>query len=146
MVSTRELKEMEFFKDFHESELSELASLASHTRWKEGETIFHAGTPAGTLYLLRVGTILLCFPNGRSMPLRDGGHAIGWSSLVSPFRYTATAVCLSEVRLYEFSGRELYRLIQMNAAFGQKLMQKIAQIMEQRNHYRQGTPVNIRQE
>lgn len=146
MVSTRELKEMEFFNGFQESELSDLASIASHTRWKEGETIFHAGSPAGALYLLRVGTILLCFPSGRSMPLRDAGHAIGWSSLVSPFRYTASAVCLSEVRLYEFSGRELYRLIQMNATFGQKLMRKIAEIMEQRSHYRQGTAVNMQQQ
>ncbi len=143
MVSTRELRETEFLRDFHESELSDLAGIAAHTRWKEGETIFHAGALAAALYLLRVGTILLCFPNGRSMPLRDEGHAVGWSSLVSPFRYTATAVCLSDVRLYEFSGRELYRLIQMNALFGQRLMQKIAQIMEQRDRYRRGTPVSF---
>lgn len=141
MVSTRELRELVFFKDLQESELTALASIASHTRWNEGETIFHAGTPAAYLYMLRGGTILLCFPNGRSLPLRNEGHAIGWSSLVSPFRYTATALCLSDVRLYQFSGRELYRLIQMDAAFGQRLMHKIAQIMEQRKLYRQGKSI-----
>jgi CRP-like cAMP-binding protein len=146
MVSTRELRELDFFKDFQESELAALASIASHIRWAEGETIFHAGTPAAYLYMLRAGTILLCFLNGRSLPLRDEGHAIGWSSLVSPFRYTATALCLSDVRLYQFSGRELYRLIQMDAAFGQRLLHKIARIMEQRKLYRQGKSTNRRQE
>ncbi|MDY0040329.1 MAG: cyclic nucleotide-binding domain-containing protein [Desulforhabdus sp.] len=144
MVSTRELRELDFFKDFQESELAALASIASLTRWNEGEAIFHAGTPATYLYTLKSGTILLCFPNGRSLPLREEGHALGWSSLVSPFRYTATALCLSDVRLYRFSGRELYRLIQMDAAFGQRLMHKIARVMEQRRLYRQGK--SVRQE
>lgn len=143
MVSTRELRELKFFRDFQESELSALASIASNIRWNEGETIFNAGTPAANLYILRTGTILLCFPNGRSLPLRDEGHAIGWSSLVSPFRYTATALCLSAVCLYQFSGRELYRLIQMDAAFGQRIMTKIAHIMDHRNAYRQGKATAI---
>jgi len=136
MVSATELRESEFLKGFTEPELAALASVASHSRWAEGETLFREGSLAGYLYILKSGTILLHFPNGRSLPLRGGGHAIGWSSLVSPFKYTATAVCLTDADLYEFRGRDLYRLIQMDADFGKHLMRKISGIMEERRAYR----------
>lgn len=142
MISTKELRDCDFLQGFSEPELTALASVASQKQWREGETLFQVGAPAVNLYILRSGTILLCFPNGRSMPLRERGQAIGWSSLTSPFKITATAVCLTDVNLYEFPGRELYRLIQMDASFGQRLMQKIAQVMENRKPYRYGKPTS----
>jgi CRP-like cAMP-binding protein len=135
MIDTLELKRCSFFESFSEAELTPLASLAARVQYKEGEVLFHARSPATYLYILRKGTVLLCYPNGRSLPLRNGGQAIGWSSLVSPFQHTATAICLTDVDLYECSADELYRVIQMNANLGQLLMRKVAKIMEERGPY-----------
>ncbi len=141
MIPTKELSDIGLFQDFSETDVTTLASIASHSQWQESETLFRAGSPAVKFYILRSGTILLYFPNGRAVPLRERGQAIGWSSLMSPFYYTATALCLTKVTLYEFTGRELYRLILMNADFGQCLMQKIGDIMERRKPYRVGKPL-----
>jgi len=135
MIETSELKECRFLEDFTESELAALASIGTPTHWKEGETIFQARSPATHLYILKTGSVLLCFPNGRSYAVRHSGWAIGWSSLVSPFHYTASALCLTDTTLYQFPSVELYNLLRMDSNLGYRLMNKITQIMEQRKPY-----------
>jgi CRP-like cAMP-binding protein len=105
------------------------------SHWKEGETLFQVRSFANHLYILKSGSVLLCFPNGRALALRKPGQVIGWSSLVNPFRHTATGVCLTDVDLYEFPREEIYRLIQMDSNFGQSLMQKVMQTMNERKPY-----------
>ncbi|HDM77098.1 MAG TPA: cyclic nucleotide-binding domain-containing protein [Deltaproteobacteria bacterium] len=136
MIDISELKESGYFSDFSDSDLAELAVIGTATHWQEGEIIFQQGSPAKNFFILKKGTVLLCFPSGRSLHLKNGGHGIGWSSLVSPFRYTATGICLTDTTLIQFSGTELYSLIRMNADFGHKLMAKIARTMEERKKYR----------
>lgn len=135
MINPSDLKNFDFPQGFTEAEFDALASVAVPTEWKEGETVFQARSTATRLYLLKTGTILLSFPNGSSLPLINSGHALGWSSMVSPFRYTATAICLTDAVLYEFPAPEMYRLIQMDADLAQRLMHKIAALMEQRRPY-----------
>lgn len=139
MVEIKELVSYPFLEGLTESEIGALASIAVQSNWKEGEEFFRAHTPATNLYLLKSGTVLLCFPSGRSFPIRERGQAIGWSSLVNPFYYTATGLCLTDVSLYQFPGTELYRLIRMDSYLGHRLMHKIAQIMGERKPYRQPT-------
>jgi CRP-like cAMP-binding protein len=135
MIDTLELKRCSFLADFSESELAMMASLAAPNQYREGETIYHAGSSPTFLYILRKGTVLLCYPNGKSLPLRDGGNAFGWSSLFSPYRHTATAVCLTDVDLFEVPTDELYRMIQMHANLGHHLMRKIEEIRNGRKLY-----------
>ncbi len=136
MIDISELKGSRYFADFSDSDLAELAAIGTSTHWREGEIVFQQGSPAKNFFILKKGTVLLCYPGGRSLPLKDEGHGIGWSSLVSPFRYTATGICLTETTLIQFPGTELYSLIRMNADFGHKLMAKIARTMEERKKYR----------
>ncbi len=136
MIDVAELKQNPFLADFNESDIALLAGIAVPTHWKAGESIFSARSPAKYLYILKSGSILLCFPNGRSFAIREPGQLLGWSSLVSPFHYTATGLCLTESTLYQFPNSELYQLFRMDASLGQKVMQKIASIMHERKPYR----------
>jgi len=138
MVPTADLISLQFLEDFQESYLEALASIGAPSHWKEGETLFHARSPAQQLYLLKSGSVLLYFPDGRALAVRDPGQALGWSSLVNPFRHTATGLCLTDVDLYQFPREELYRLLQMDADFGQALMRKIVVTMHQRRPYHRG--------
>ncbi len=137
MIDISELKESAYFDGFSDSAFAELASIGTSLHWAEGELVFEYGGPAKNFFIMKSGSVLLYYPSGRSIYLKDRGHGLGWSSLVSPFRYTATAVCLTETNLIQFPGTELYSLIRMNADFGHKLMQKIAKTMEERKKYRE---------
>ncbi|HDL90570.1 MAG TPA: cyclic nucleotide-binding domain-containing protein [Thermodesulforhabdus norvegica] len=136
MISVNELKKCEFFRDFDDSELVQLAKLAFPSRWNEGELIFRSKTPAQHLYTLKKGAILLAYPNGRSIVVEKPGDTLGWSTLVSPFYHTATAICLTPVELIGFSKKDLFTLMQMDANLAQRIVQKIIPVMQQRRPYR----------
>lgn len=136
MISVNALKKCVFFRDFDDSELVRLANLATPSRWKEGEVIFHAKMPAQYLYTLKLGAVLLAYPNGRGLVVDTPGEALGWSTLVSPYHYTATAICLTDVDLIDFSRNDLFDLMRMDAHLGQKIVQKLIPIMHKRRPYR----------
>jgi len=136
MAESTELRKYEFFDEFSDSQLASLASIAISSDWMEGEILFQRGLSATSIYVLKAGTVLLWFPDGRSFPIRHAGSAIGWSALVSPFQYTASARCLTNVGLYQFPGASVYDLLRMDMSLGQQLMNKIAEIMKERKPYR----------
>ncbi|SFM81468.1 Crp/Fnr family transcriptional regulator [Thermodesulforhabdus norvegica] len=140
MISVNTLKKCRFFREFEDSELLKLARLAIPSQWNEGEVIFRAKSPAQYLYTLKKGAVLLAYPNRRSLIVDTPGEAIGWSTLVSPFHYTATAICLTDVDLIAFSRNDLFDLIRMDAQLGHKIVQKVISIMHARRAYhRAGT-------
>ncbi len=135
MIEIAELKSCKLLEELSDYELSLLSSIGSPTNWSEGEILFRAGALSKSFYILKKGTVLLCFPNGRSLPIREEGELIGWTALVSPFRHIATGLCLVECSLFQFPGIEIYNLFRMNANLGYQLMKKVADIMEQRKRY-----------
>ncbi len=146
MISVNTLKRCTFFRDFDDQELLELAKLAVPSRWSEGETIFRARTPAQYLYTLKKGAVLLAYPNGRSIIVEEPGGTIGWSTLVSPFHYTATAICLTDVELVGFARKDLFALMQMDAGLAQKIIQKITPVMQRRRPYHRGRSIKEAEE
>jgi len=135
MIEIAELKSCKLLEDLSDYELSLLSSVGSPTSWSEGEILFRAGSLSKDFYILKSGTVLLCFPNGRSLPIRGEGELIGWTALVSPFRHIATGLCLTECSLLQFPGMEIYNLFRMNANLGYHLMRKVADIMVERKKY-----------
>ncbi len=136
MSSNDRLQRKGFLANFTEPEVETLMSIATKSSWREGETLFRARAAATHLYILRTGTILLVYPNGRSFPVRNGYQAIGWSTLVSPYHYTATGLCLTDVALFQLSRGDLFDLLRMDAGLGHRLMNEIARLMHERKPYR----------
>lgn len=136
MVEVSELRQSPFLEDVPESDIQQLARIAVITNFREGEILFQVNHPARHLYLLKSGSVLLCFPNGRSLVVRKSGQALGWSSLVSPFYHTATGICLTDSVFYQFSNAELFELFRMNTALTSRIMAKIEIVIQERKPYR----------
>ena len=136
MVEVSELKQSPFLEDVPESDIQQLARIALITNFREGEMLFQANHPARYFYLLKSGSVLLCFPSGRSLVIRESGQPLGWSSLVSPLHHTATGICLTDSVFYQFSNAELFELFRMNTGLGSRIMAKIEAVIQQRKPYR----------
>ncbi|ROQ93475.1 Crp/Fnr family transcriptional regulator [Desulfosoma caldarium] len=136
MVEVSELAQSPFLADIPESDIQQLAQIAILSNFHEGTVLFQAKQPARSLFILKSGAVLLCFPSGRALVVRQTGQALGWSSLVSPLHYTATGICLADSVFYEFRNAELFDLFRMNTPLASRIMAKIEAVMQERKPYR----------
>jgi CRP-like cAMP-binding protein len=132
VIPIEEIQKYEIFAELGFAELKLLANLAETRHAGEGEEIIRAGLPARTLYILQHGDLMVGFPDGRAVTIHTPGRVVGWSALGSPSRYTASVTCLTDCTLIAFSGSELVRLVQRNAALGTKIMGKISLVLKRR--------------
>ena len=141
MMSTdiRSLKSLDFFVNLNFGELEQIAPLIHLTKVTEGEVLTRKGETARTFFIVLSGNFMLSFKEERSFTLHNKGNIIGWSTLVTPFRYKGTAIALTDGMVLSMPGQEFLRLIQSNSELAGKIMQKINKIISERIPYVTGT-------
>jgi len=132
------LKSLDFFADLNFGELEQIAPLMHLMKVTEGEVLTRKGELARTFFIILSGNFMLSFKEERSFTLHNKGNIIGLSTVVSPFRYTGTAIALTDGLVLLMQGQEFLRLIQSNSALGDKIMRKINKIVSERMPYMTG--------
>ncbi len=140
-VTPESLQRFELFTEFTDEDLAELAKLCTEKHCSHGAKLIEEGDPADRLYLVLDGKLSLekRVQLGRSgssrkatISIRGPGNAIGWSSLVEPWTYTLSAVCIEPCRLLVIEGRDIRCFGADNPEAGLKLMNAIARIVRGR--------------
>ncbi len=131
-IDTKTLKSIELFENLEGDEFGQVAGVLHPTQVAEGETIMRRGDPAQMFYIILTGNYMVYFKGGHAFTLHKLGDVIGWSTVVTPFAYTATTVALTKGELLSISGLEFHRLVQKNAALSSKIMKKINEVIEKR--------------
>ena len=132
------LKSLDLFAGLNFGELEQIAPLIHLMKVTEGEVLTRKGEPARTFFIILSGNFMLSFNEERSFTLHNKGNIIGLSTVVTPFRYTGTAVALTDGLVLLMQGQEFLRLIQSNSALGDKIMRKINEIVSERMPYMTG--------
>ena len=130
------LGEQRFFYGMGDEHLAKLAEVASPVSFSAGSGIFHEGDDADACYLVLEGDIALelTLP-GRGhhvIQTLHSGDMLGWSWLLSPYRYAFDAQALSEVRAVRFDAEALRRVKKADPVFGYELMSRFAEVLVRR--------------
>jgi CRP/FNR family transcriptional regulator, cyclic AMP receptor protein len=137
------LQESPFFETFPPADIDELAGHAARRSVPAGEVIVRENEPAEALYMMISGKVRLSFkPGGRSVErnkkealirtVTEPGRVIGWSALVEPCHYRATATALEDTDLLVFQRQWLERRAEENPQFGIELMKRILWVLGNR--------------
>jgi CRP/FNR family transcriptional regulator, cyclic AMP receptor protein len=131
------LREHPFCKAFWPEHLARLAAMASETRFRSGELIFHEGDHSSLFYLLVAGRVALeVVDPGR--PVRVGtlysGEVLGWSSLTGADDKQFQARALEEVHALAFDGTRLCHACEEDYAFGFLCMRAVLAVTVERFH------------
>jgi CRP-like cAMP-binding protein/1-acyl-sn-glycerol-3-phosphate acyltransferase len=106
----------------------DLEALATGTRWlsyEAGELIFSEGEPATRFYVLVEGSVQLCVSSESLQSIRHAGDPIGWSALLEPYAYRATATAREPTRLLALDRDMLDRRARVRPVFGAALMRAL---------------------
>ncbi len=97
-----------FFAGLSPYALEFIAGCASNVHFDEGSRIFDQGEPADLFYVIRHGRIALEVHSPAKGPLiidtMSGGEVLGWSWLIPPYQYFASARAVTPVRATALDG------------------------------------------
>jgi signal transduction histidine kinase len=140
-ITVETLRQFTVFETLTDEELAEVARLCREESHQHGVTLFSEDAPAEKIYLLCEGKISLekKVQLGRSgssrqatVSIQGPGQVTGWTSVVAPYIYTLSGICLEPCKLLAINGRELRNFMVQNPETGLKLMTAIATITRRR--------------
>ena len=150
MVSASDLKQFGLFNGLGEEELARLATICHEKSYKAGTSLFVQGHKASRLHLCKSGKVdiivHLTEPWGIDVTVHRAkeGEMFGWSGLVQPNVYTASAKCLELTDTIYMEASDLVNLFRENSHLGYIMMNNLTTVISSRlTEYRQKLAVEI---
>ncbi len=125
-----------FFSGLDDSFMKFLSDSATQLRVKKGDVLFQQGERAVKFYLLRNGQMSVQVPAlmGPTLEIQTLGEdqILGWSWLISPYRWNFQARALDDSDLLEFDGSAILARCEKDPKFGYELLKRFAALMSER--------------
>jgi len=132
MIGGERLRSVEIFQGLNEEELEIAAPFCQEEKVPEGVTLCQEGARADKLFILEEGTVSIRFSRGINYAIKAPGKILGWSFLVPPNRYTASAVTIAPCKLLVIKSPDFYDLIHKDTKVGLKIMDNLSKVVASR--------------
>jgi len=132
MVPIERIRNVEIFQGLKDEELKVVAQFCQELQVSENKTLCEGGARADRLFILEEGTVSIRFERGATFEIHGPGKILGWSFLVPPNRYTASAVTVTPSRLLVIKSPDFYQLIHKDSRMGFRIMDNLAQVVSGR--------------
>jgi CRP-like cAMP-binding protein len=128
------MQEVELFRRIPSYVIDEIAGIATEESFPEGYQLFRQGDLADFLYILQEGEINISIEKGEqfSFLMNQSGSVFGWSALIEPNWYTATAKCIKKSDVIKIDADRLMRVFEKHPAEGLTIMRRLAGIVATR--------------
>jgi CRP-like cAMP-binding protein len=137
-VTPRILRTFSIFAGLTATELKSLSIIAKHVSYQRGDLIFREDQSAHTLCLVLDGWVDIVVNTDAEGEQKElvttlsPGEIFGWSALVEPFTYTASAVCASPAEIIEFKGADLLGLFELDPRLCCIVMRRVCRVIADR--------------
>jgi CRP-like cAMP-binding protein len=134
MMIVEAIEESDLFKGVSKEFLHEIGKAGEVKHYKRASFIFHANEKARYVYQLIEGTIDIMMAEKEIIhfTVTRPGEIIGWSALVEPYMYTATAKCTSDTRVVRISRESLEKIIMKHPSDGLAILKHLTGIISHR--------------
>lgn len=120
-------------------EASHFLELCQEKKYADGAPLFTERDKATTLYLILKGCVELRFEmpgrrqaHGTVITKLRPGEAVGWSTVVPPFRYSLSGYCRGETAVLEMDEPVLTSLFENDYRVGFIIMRNVASLVGER--------------
>jgi CRP-like cAMP-binding protein len=138
MITSEMLAEFNLFKGVSKEVLDEITVITDTIKVEKDSFVFREGDTADKLHLLLSGSIALRVkltsrPDSVTVSFLNSPHqALGWSGIVAPNHYTASAYCEEDTELVVIPSDKFMDILDRNPEAGYKIMLRITQIISDR--------------
>jgi len=138
MIRSEYLAGFPLFRDVSPAVLEKVAAISQEMTFSAGQTVFREGEKAEKVHFLIKGSIalkvnIMTRPDNVTVSfVAKSFECFGWSGIVPPSYYTASAYCDEESRILAVSGKELMLILSNNPDAGFIVMRRIAEMISDR--------------
>lgn len=138
MADRNLIQAIPMFYDLSDEVIDQIAAKSETKNFKAGEYIFKEGDNAQSIHFLVEGTIALKVqvmtrPDYVTVSYIGKSYdCFGWSGLVSPNYYTASALCEEPTEVLELKGSDLLQILEQHPQAGFRVMHKMANLVSDR--------------
>lgn len=129
MIDPKLLREMQFFSDLSDPELSVVAGIVKKKDFKLGDTIFKESEDGQSIYVIKKGEVKACkiAPDGElfTLTIMKDGDIFGEMSFLDGRPRSATIVAVSDLETYMMDKGDFETLVDNNPRVIFKLMKNI---------------------
>jgi CRP/FNR family transcriptional regulator, cyclic AMP receptor protein len=122
-----------FFSGMPTEHLALLAGCAKNVRFNPGQFILREGEEANEFYLIRHGKVALEVyapgPGPLTIQTLSEGDILGWSWLVSPYRWKFDARAIELTRAIALDGKCLREKSETDCRLGYELLKRFSHVM-----------------
>jgi len=130
------LRHVELFRDLGGDGIRRVLAIGRARTLDAGHYLFLLGDNADELYVVLRGTLDLCLPIALRGALKDitvesvgTGQALGWSSLVRPYRFTLSARATEPSEVVGFARNDLQQLFETQPGIGYSVLTRVSEVM-----------------
>jgi len=120
--------------------IGEIADQAVEEEHRAGDLLFRSGEEAKDLYILEEGSVEIFIGErgGLRFIVDRVGEVFGWSALIEPHIYTASARCTADTKVIKIGKEAIEEIFNKYPADGLIVMRQLAGVIAQRlrNAYR----------
>ena len=132
IISIDRLRHVDIFQELTDWELQIVSQFVQEENLAEGSILTEEGEEADRLFILEQGAVALRARGGEQYNITTPWKIVGWSFLVPPRRYTATATTIAPSKLLMIKSPDFHYLIHKEPKMGIKVMANLAQVVASR--------------
>ena len=138
MIASEFLAEFDLFRDVSKDTLKEVAEISETIKAGKDSYVFREGEEANKLHMLVSGSIALRVnltsrPDFVTVSFVNRPHqTLGWSGVVTPNHYTASAFCEEDSELVAIPSGKFMEILNNHPEDGYKIMLRITTIISDR--------------
>jgi len=132
IVNIDRLRKVDILEGLAEGELQSIAQYFEEEDVNAGVTLCEEGTDADRLYVLEEGKVSITSRKGCQYDIDIPGKIVGWSFLVPPFLYTASAVTKTPSKVLVIKSPDFYYVLHKEPKTGMKVINNLAQVIGSR--------------
>ena len=128
------LKQKDIFRAMNKSFIKKIMDVSTTESYEPKDLLFQQGDLANYFYILLKGRIKITLGEiGQSVYIvSHAGEAFGWSSLIDRETYTASAECMTPVKLLRFDQEKVLKIIEEDPTNGLVFFKRLAGILGNR--------------